>query len=230
MPPRRGRIRTAFIYPSVALLLSPLVYTSAVTTWRILIRSTSADTAWAPTLAGAGCWITAFILLPKPLWTYVLGHEFTHALCTWLSGGTVKQMKVRSSGGHVVVSKSNIVITLAPYFFPLYLILVLVAFSVSHQIWNLTSHFIWLHFLSGAAYAYHLTFTGYVLQRRQADLEEYGYLLSWIVILLGNFSVLIFLIPIIIQQPPLIEAMEIGKTELLNTVGFLLQSWVKLMP
>ncbi len=33
------------------------------------------------------------------------------------SGGQVKKMKVTSKGGHVVISKTNFVIALAPYFF-----------------------------------------------------------------------------------------------------------------
>jgi hypothetical protein len=73
--------------------------------------------------------VVIFLLLPKPMWIYVFGHELTHALWTWLFGGQVKKMKVSSAGGHVVVSKTNFVIALAPYFFPLYAALVIAVFA-----------------------------------------------------------------------------------------------------
>ena len=93
--------------------------------WLVLCASGGADTVWVPLLAGAACWLVIFLLLPKPMWIYVFGHELTHALWTWLFGGRVKKMKVTSAGGHVVVSKTNFLIALAPYFFPLYAVLVI---------------------------------------------------------------------------------------------------------
>ena len=42
-----------------------------------------------------------------------------------LFGGEVKQMKVSSKGGHVLISKTNFLIALAPYFFPLYAFIVI---------------------------------------------------------------------------------------------------------
>jgi hypothetical protein len=59
-------------------------------------RRGGADTVWVPLLAGAACWVVIFLLLPKPMWIYVFGHELTHALWTWLFGGQVKKMKVTS--------------------------------------------------------------------------------------------------------------------------------------
>jgi hypothetical protein len=84
---------------------------------------------WLPLLAGVACWVVVFLLLPKPMWIYVLGHESTHAVWTWIFGGKVKQFKAASSGGHVVTTKNNFVITLAPYFFPFYAVLVVLVLS-----------------------------------------------------------------------------------------------------
>ena len=70
------------------------------------------------------------------MWIYVFGHELTHALWTWLFGGQVKKMKVSSSGGHVIISKTNFLIALAPYFFPLYAVIVVGVFALGHLIWN----------------------------------------------------------------------------------------------
>ncbi len=100
----------------IAILLLPFCAGAAMALWRVLVASYGADTVWVPLLAGAACWGVIFLLLPKPMWIYVFGHELTHALWTWLFGGKVKKMKVTSDGGHVIISKTNFLIALAPYF------------------------------------------------------------------------------------------------------------------
>ena len=71
----------------IAVLLLPLCAGAAMALWRVLLASGKADTIWVAALAGAGCWLVVFLLLPKPMWIYVLGHELTHALWAWLFGG-----------------------------------------------------------------------------------------------------------------------------------------------
>ena len=78
----------------IAILLLPVCAGAARALWLVLRAGYGADTIWVPLLAGAACWIVIFLLLPKPMWIYVLGHELTHALWTWLFGGEVKKMKV----------------------------------------------------------------------------------------------------------------------------------------
>src|SRR5471030_2863058 len=131
------------------------------------------------------------------MWIYVFGHELTHALWTWLFGGRVKKMKVTSKGGHVVISKTNFVIALAPYFFPLYAVIMILAFAIGHLIWDWKNYFVFFHLLIGAAYAFHLTLTFHVLQTRQTDITSQGYLFSAVVIFLGNVCVLLFGIPLL---------------------------------
>ena len=93
---------------------------------------------------------------------------------TWLFGGKVKKMKVTSKGGHVVISKTNFVIALAPYFFPLYAVIVIVVFAIGHLIWNWHSYLVWFHLLLGAAYAFHVTLTFHVLQTQQIRHHQPG--------------------------------------------------------
>src|SRR5262249_14410749 len=72
---------------------------------------------------GALLWLIAFFGLPRPILIYVFGHELTHALWVWLMGGRVSRFRVSSDGGHVITTKANFWIALAPYFFPIYSIL-----------------------------------------------------------------------------------------------------------
>ena len=103
----------------VAILLLPACLGAASALWKVVRSSGSADTIWVATASGATCWLAIYLLLPKPMWVYVFGHELTHALWTWLMGGRVKKFKASSTGGHVIVTKNNFLIALAPYFFPL---------------------------------------------------------------------------------------------------------------
>jgi hypothetical protein len=197
----------------IAVLLLPVCAGAARALWLVLRGGYGADTVWIPLLGGAACWLVIFAWLPKPMWIYVLGHELTHALWTWLFGGQVKKMKVTSSGGHVVISRTNFLITLAPYFFPLYAVIVVVVFALGNLIWNWRGYLVWFHLCVGAAYAFHVTLKVHTLKTRQSDITSQGRLFSSVVIFLGNVSVLLFGIPLLT-----------ARVGLLNSLGWWLES------
>jgi hypothetical protein len=155
------------------------------------------DATLVPIAAGAACWLVIFLLLPKPMWLYVVGHELTHAIWVWLFGGSVRKFKATSGGGHVVVDKTNFLIALSPYFFPLYAILVVIVFLAGHLIWGWKDFFVWFHLLVGAAYAFHVTLTAHILKTEQSDITSHGYLFSAVVIYLGNVVVLLVGLPLL---------------------------------
>lgn len=165
--------------------------------WAVCRHAGSANEIWLPMLAGAACWVVIFVLLPKPMWVYVVGHELTHAVWTWVFGGKVKKFKATSEGGHVIVTKNNFVIALAPYFFPLYAVLLVLLFLIGNFIWHWTRYITWFHLLLGAAYAFHLTLTWHILKTRQSDITSQGYLFSGVVIFLGNALVLLIGVPMV---------------------------------
>jgi len=183
----------------IAILLLPLCAGAASALWKVLCSSGGAQLVWVPALAGAACWLVVYVVLPKPMLLYVFGHELTHALWTWLFGGKVKKFKAAASGGHVVVTRSNFVIALAPYFFPLYAILVVLVFVIGHYLWNWRSYISWFHLLLGAAYSFHVTLTWHILKHDQTDISQQGYIFSAVVIFLGNVTVLLLGIPLLID-------------------------------
>jgi hypothetical protein len=70
-------------------------------------------------------------------------------------------------------------------------------FLIGHLIWNWQNYLAWFHLFLGAAYAFHVTLTWQVLQIRQSDITDQGYLFSAVVIFLGNISVLLLGIPLL---------------------------------
>jgi len=181
----------------VAVILVPFCIGGVAALIRVLGATGRADTIWVATLGGAACWLAIYLLLPKPMRIYVFGHELTHVLWTWIFGGRVKKFKVSASGGHVIITKSNFVIVLAPYFFPLYVMLVVACYVLGHLLWNWAPYVVWFHLLIGAAYAFHVTLTWNALQTRQTDITSQGYFFSAIVVFLGNIGVLLLGVPLL---------------------------------
>lgn len=181
----------------IAILLLPVCAGAASALWMVLQATGSEDTTWVPALAGAACWVVIYLLLPKPMLVYVFGHELTHALWTWLFGGRVKKFKASARGGHVIVTRNNFLIALAPYFFPFYAVLVMAAFWAGHWFWNWRHYLVWFHLALGAAYAFHITLTWHILKHSQTDISEQGYLFSSAIIFLGNIAALLVGIPLL---------------------------------
>ncbi|HAM73733.1 MAG TPA: hypothetical protein DCM86_19025 [Verrucomicrobiales bacterium] len=181
----------------LGVLLLPLCIGGISALSRVLVASGSAIHFWVAFAAGAACWISIYLLLPKPMWVYVFGHELTHVVWTWVFGGKVKRFRVSSRGGHVLITKSNSLIALAPYFFPIYAVMVVGVYTAGHLIWGWAAYAIWFHLLLGAAYAFHVTLTFKALETEQSDITGQGFFFSAVVIVLGNVAVLLLLLPLV---------------------------------
>ena len=191
----------------IGILLLPVCFGAASALSRVISATGTAQTFWVALIGGAACWLTVFLLLPKPMLVYVFGHELTHALWTWACGGRVKKFKASAKGGHVVLTKSNFLIALAPYFFPLYVVLVILTYVLGDLVWNWRAYVPWFHFFIGAAYAFHITLTWHILQTRQSDITDQGYLFSGVVIWIGNILVLLVGIPLLTARVRLLDAL-----------------------
>ena len=144
----------------------------------------SPEAVWS--FAGYTLWLLIWFVLPQPVRAYVMAHELTHAAWALLFGARVRGMRVTATGGSVRLSKTNLLITLAPYFFPLYTVLViLLRWTVERFVQPVPLPNVWL-FLVGLTWGFHLCFTVKSLLTRQPDIHEYGRLLSYSVIYLFN--------------------------------------------
>ena len=141
-------------------------------------------------VVGFSFFVLLYLALPAPMKTYVLAHELTHALWGLAMGARVKRLKVTNAGGSVTLTKSNILITLAPYFFPLYTILLLIAYLACNHFFELRAYRPLWYGLLGLTWAFHLVFTLHALRQRQPDILEHGRIFSWTLIYLINILTL----------------------------------------
>ena len=137
-------------------------------------------------LGGGLTYLTVHLFFKKPVFTYVIGHELTHALFAMLFGGSVKSLQAGERGGRVTLTKSNFLITLAPYFFPLYTVIALVLYGAARGAGAGEAASNALIFLSGSTFAFHLVLTFIFLRTDQSDISEQGALFSYPLIYLFN--------------------------------------------
>jgi len=137
--------------------------------------------------AFALCWAT----LSHPVRAYVFGHELTHAIWGLFFGARPSDVRVSESGGSVRLTKSNFVITLAPYFFPFYTFVVIVVALVTYAFLRPLPFLpLWM-FLIGFTWAFHVLFTCETLTQRQPDVKLYGRIFSWTIIFIVNVALVL---------------------------------------
>lgn len=142
-------------------------------------------------LGGVAAFALVWAALPHPVRTYVFGHELTHALWGLFFGARPSKIKISANGGSVMLTKENFLITLAPYFFPFYTFLVVIAALVTSAFLRPLPFLpLWL-FLVGFTWAFHVLFTLETLTRRQPDVKLYGRVFSWTFIFLANVAIIL---------------------------------------
>jgi hypothetical protein len=181
----------------IALALMPLV---AGEIWTVIDLARAAATSgpwnvqWFVSLgAGVLAWLFLYFLLPRTMWLYVLGHEFTHALAAMLAGGKISSFQVSAKGGHVITDKVNWWITLSPYFVPLYALIWMALWISVNFYYPLTAWQPVLYFGIGVFWCFHLTFTASMIHLGQTDLSSQGLIFSIVVLLLTNLVFFLFL-------------------------------------
>lgn len=143
-------------------------------------------------LVGMGVYGVMHLLLWKPIFMHVMGHELTHAFWAWLLGGRIKSLQVSESGGQVTLSKTNFFIALAPYFFPFYTFLLVPVYFISIPVFHPL-----LALAMGFTLAFHIALTLHSLREHQSDIREVGVFFSFSFVYLMNLIVLVAVFSII---------------------------------
>ncbi len=173
----------------IGVLLIPISLTMAYTFCRLMWDLPWLKLPLLPFALGFLVYGVVHAIFYKPVFMHVMGHELTHALWAFFFGGNVKSLQITPQGGKVIVNRSNFLIILAPYFFPLYTCLLLPVYAVAKE-----SFAPYVVFLLGASIAFHLILTAYSLWLNQSDVQAVGFLLSLNIILIINLLILTLLV------------------------------------
>jgi hypothetical protein len=188
-------VPTRWVKNIIAVFLLPWCAILTQTFFTAFTRATFAQHLWAGAefwffSLGAVLWLIAFLGLPRPVIVYVFGHELTHALWVLLMGGRVSRFRVRGDGGHIVTNRTNFWIALAPYFFPLYSVFAIALYGLASLFLNVAPYGQLLFAVIGATWAFHLTFTAWMIPKNQTDLSDHGTFFSLVFIYLMNLALL----------------------------------------
>ncbi len=175
----------------IGLLLLPPCIALSRALWE-LVEAIQPNSEWLlpppgiALLAGLGLWLVLYYTLPRPVRSYILAHELTHALWGALMGAEISSIEVAEERGAVVLSKNNFLITLAPYFFPLYTVLTIIAYYALRLFFTVEQYELFWLGAVGLTWGFHLTFTISALMQHQTDIQQHGKLFSYAVIYLCN--------------------------------------------
>jgi len=219
-------IPTRWVKFVVALFLLPLCAILTQTFFTVFARATVAHRLWAAEefwffSLGAILWLIAFFGLPRPMVVYVFGHELTHALWVLLMGGRVSRFRVGRDGGHIVTDRNNFWIALAPYFFPLYSLIVIATYGILGLFVDVQPYGRLLYALIGVTWAFHFTFTCWMIPKKQTDLTDHGTFFSLVVIFLMNLALLSVMLVLASSQ---ITFSDLGREFVANAEKF--TNWI----
>ena len=181
-----------FLLLLLAVVGLPMIWGLAVA----LLQGFAADVAGGPLLSSGRLWFLGGAVAMTALYAwkgralmvvYVFAHEMTHALAGLLFLSRIHRVSVRETGGFVELSKSNLVIVLAPYCVPLYLLVAVGMRALTAWLWpGALPEGPWLG-LFGALTLFHVLYTlSALLSVAQPDVREYGWLFSYWLILCVN--------------------------------------------
>ena len=131
---------------------------------------------------------------PILVFTYVLGHELTHAIAALMCFGKVEALSVDIDGGYVDTDKDNLFVSLAPYFLPLWMLLWLGVLFIANLITPFETYLHWFYAGFGFWWAFHVYWTLWVIPREQPDLLENGVVISFLIITITNIAALLLIL------------------------------------
>lgn len=194
-------IPTRWLNNVVALFLIPIAAILSQALFTCFERAAFQHQFWATEefwffSLGAVLWTLAFFGSlwvfgePRPLSVYVFGHEFTHAIWARAMGGKIYDFNASRDGGFILTDKSNFWIALAPYFYPLYSIVVIAIYGGVSLFYDVSGYTPLLFALLGLTWAFHFSFTLWMIPKGQTDLSAHGNFFSLVIIYLLNLVIL----------------------------------------
>jgi len=157
-------------------------------------------------------YLTFQLVFFKPMRTYVFGHELTHALWSLMFGGRVKDFTVKATSGKVVLTKTNFLINLAPYFFPIYTFIVVIIYTVLRSFDLDQQFFIYIIIALGFTFSFHIALLIYAFSLGQSDVKKTGRVFSLTLVALFNIIVAVLILKLMLP-------------DIIQVIDFIRESW-----
>lgn len=139
-------------------------------------------------------------LIAKPVFLYTVAHESVHAAFSTAFGGKVKSVKVSGKEGETKTTKSNLLVELAPYFTPLYALLLCLGMFIVVRLFEATAWRDLFFLLIGFSLTFHVVMTVDFLKTKQTDLLRLGNFFSVEMIYLVNLLVIVFVLGFVFPE------------------------------
>jgi len=163
---------------------------------------------------------------------YVWGHEATHAVAAMLCGFRVHSITVNKDSGNVKMDRTNAIVVLAPYVFPLYAVITGFVYLGVDLFLDATPYRPVFVFVAGFFMAFHFVQTFLTLwETDQPDLViAGGRIFSIVVIILCNAAVLMLVLKLLFpQRVQLLQMLQhVGKSSYAfwKYVFLFVQNWI----
>lgn len=179
----------------LSVILLPLLIVLVYDFFKLLfLFAGQTDTNIVPFWLGIAAYILFQVIFFKPMSTYIFGHELTHALAGLLSGAQIKKFKVSGNKGSVTLTKDNVFITLAPYFIPIYPIIIILIYFTLAWFMDISKIYSWFLFFSGTSLAFYYALTFYAIRVGQEDMRIYGKFFSFVFVCFINIIMVVFVL------------------------------------
>lgn len=184
----------------IGLLILPITISAVVSFFIILFYLPELTDGMYYFIGGMLLCTVIRAVLPKATVFYILGHELTHAIWCKLFGGKVYRLDVSAQGGAMQGSVSNVWTKLSPYFFPIYTIIIGLAYGGLAFFFNMMPYYNIFVFLLGFSLQFHYLYTGDSLKIKQSDIQRSGVIISAALIPLINVVIIVLLLQLVMPE------------------------------
>lgn len=213
------KIKSAFKIIT-AILSAPAVFVIAFGAAKSLLGVFLNFIVSMPFALGFAGYAVMDLFFYRPVKSYVLIHELTHAMAARLSGFKVKKILVKSMGGYVETDGGNGFTALAPYLIPVYAVLTAIVFGLLSLKWENVFIKFTAVMLFGFFLSFHLMNTFRTLyEKKQSDIKHGGGIVfSLVLIIFANSIFLIFSFEFLYPQITVVS--DIFKSAVVKTLDF----------
>ncbi|MEW6557112.1 MAG: hypothetical protein AB1349_07140 [Elusimicrobiota bacterium] len=219
-----------FVKSIIGIILIPFVWGLLVSFWKLVVPLFPLGSSEIWFISGFAFFFVIFLIKPLPNRFYIFGHELTHAFWAILFRGRVREFNVHSKTGSVLTTKSNFLISLAPYFFPIYTFLIIAVFYLLVFFVDVAKYIEWLFLLVGVSYSFHIFLTFDSLSVGQSDIKKTGRIFSYIVIFMLNLVMAVVVLKFVSPDKVFLKKYVINSkntaTEIYRYLVFYLQFFI----